>query len=1360
MATTIQQIETPKRARALDTSSGWQEVGLELITDGGFTDGANWSTGTGWTDTGGFGDWDTDAVGGNDRIYQDIPTLVVGKYYKLVFTISNSTSGRQLVRLLGGDALQDVTYANDGTTFAAGGITHIDDVTAKGYGTYVNGTHTLIFAATQASDQFNFYANDTYSDFRVDDISLKEVRYFPNNNHGQIYSGRALEFDGVMDYLDLGVDTTFIDFSAETTQVNRAWTVAAWINIDSLDAGRIQNIIGRSGTISSSYISIAQTTKKLIINDEGGGGYRSSNTALNINTWYRVAWVFDGDTTVTFYLNGVADGTGEIDNTGDNADLSMRYIGARVGGDASAGTERLFGGKMADLQLWQGAWTADDASYDYLNPESLALNRGGTSLTNSNLLAWYPMQDGHRGQQSCVLDASNTGLSTSNVITPNLSDNGDYDGNDDSNWTLGTTAEWTVTTNTSSSFGATTNSNIDGTAHAYFYISSNNSGMSEHLPIGKYKITGTLSTTGTLPNISSTPKLRWYGTGSTYIDNDLSVGDFEVYGNITSVNGNPYFRFLTETEGHNFTLSNVKVTPINDKNPATTVFYGDELINTANDQAFGGAGNWIAYGTDSAISVNSNVAGKLELTTDGGGGVQGAQLPIVHVGNGSTTSIVVGRTYRVTARIDDVGTADADARYEFFLGGGYGRVKATDGSPSNGSIDTTEQEYYVDIIPINTTSALVFAKTASTNDAATVVTLDGVSVKEVGTASGWTDVDQQLHIPQTALQSYNELLWMQGQEENGTETDNVPITIGSDVWNPASNNVPNAGKTALDWNTISAWVFFTEDSFNDTAFLYRVAGGDPNLYMVVQDPDIKIGLNTGSGEVVGASYPQSSIVNKWNHIVFAWKPISHIELYGGNVNEMAFGTINGSGVSTGTATAVIDDTDATGSADLTQVNVESVPSAMVVNSRLKYMKGTTRPSGDQGSGVANQDCAIITNIDGNTITFNDAIRFEDDETITVDVYDTDNFDSHVRLWINGEKLPVTQVSNYHSGNIATSTQDDLEVGDSETNTTAYSHQGIITEISAWNKDLSTSEVEELYNDGKPLDALTHSALTNLKGYWRNNGLNTWKDLVQSNNGTPSSTCSETILIPQGVDSSRDSQGFIMNRQRDTSSLNFARNNDTSNHTGPGVEARYTRDGVVDSQFGNGLGDFTVEFWFKTNQILSSSGSVLYQSAGYSAPNWTGIDIHLNNAGNVRVSMYTGSSSTSVLWADSDNPSVGGSTDENYNDGNWHHLAFVVDRSAKATLIIDKIVECIYTTNVTDNTTVVCFNGSQRVGSSTSAFQTGATTNRPAFDGQIDGLKIYNDLLTFDTDGSIYEGETITSGEVLRNYNATKGNHRN
>ena len=1335
MATTIQTIETPKHARALDTSSGWQEVGLELITDGGFTDeqsgGANWSTGTGWTDTGGFGDWDTDAVGGNDRLYQDIPTLVVGKYYKLVFTISNSTSGRQLVRLLGGDALQDVTYANAGTTFAAGGITYVDDVTAKGYGTYVNGTHTLIFAATQASDQFNFYANDTYSDFRVDDISLKEVRHFPNNNHGQIYSGRALEFDGVADYLSVAADSRFI-------LGNNDHTLTGWFNTSDLGSSVYNYVVAIGNNANNEMSSIGIYSDGKLFVSKYASAVTTTNSHININTWYRVTMVYNGSTdTADFYLNG---------KFIESKSITLGVTTGKLTIGVHTGLSINYTGMISDVQVWDKAWTAEDVEYDYLNPESLALNRDGTSLTNSNLLAWYPMQDGHRGQQSCVLDASNVGLGDE-LIT-----NGSFTGitqavdTTGSEWT--TRAGWTISEGKAHRDGSGgSNSDIeqsisvvDGTTYKFSYTRTYASGSGQ-------------------TNIYIRTNNVDYVTVGSYTS--TTVEEHTVTGYFTALfTGSMPFRVFgigTWTG----TFDNISVKPVNDKNPATTVFYGDNLYTAANALKVAADGT---TADDTDATTGWSTAATSSHTTSS----------TVHTGNKSMTYtananngrvytdlqsyMTVGRTYKLSIFARHVGSgADQYLRFSSATDMTSDAINLTNGVFT--SSDTTFEEAHLTFV-YDDSNYRYFGAREIDGDAGTGsggLFMDTMYIKEVGTASGWTDADQQLHIPQTTLQPYNELLWMQGQEVNGAETDNVPITIGSDVWNPASNNVPNDGKTALDWNTISAWVFFTEDSFNDTAFLWRVEGGDPNLYAVPSTDNVKIGLNTGAGEVVGATYPQSALLNKWNHIVFAWKPISHIELYGGDVNEMAFGTINGSGVSTGTATAVIADSDANGSTDLTEITLDSIPGAMTKLSRLKYMQGTTRPA---TAGGANVNCAIITYINTatDTITLNDGVAFTNGQTITVDLYDADNLDSHVRLWINGEKLPVTQVSNYHSNNVATSAQHNLEIGDSTVNTAAYSHQGIITEISAWNKDLSTSEVEELYNDGKPLDALTHSALTNLKGYWRNNGLNTWKDLVQSNNGTPSSTCSETILIPQGVDSSRDSQGFIMNRQRNTSSLNLARNNDTADYTGSGMEARYTRDGVVDSQFGDGLGDFSIEFWFKTNQILSSSGSVLYQSASYSAPNWSGLDISLSYAGKIQATFYTnGGTPSSVLWGDSDE---GTSADENYNDGNWHHVAFVVDRSTEATLIIDKIVESVYTSNVTSHTSAPCFNGSQRVGSSTSAFQTGATTNRPAFDGQIDGLKIYNDLLTFDTDGSIAEGETVTSGQVLRNYNATKGSHRN
>tara|TARA_R110002012_G_scaffold4862_3_gene22256 strand:- start:936 stop:1601 length:666 start_codon:yes stop_codon:yes gene_type:complete len=152
--------------------SGGDTLGSELITGGDFGGGgANWSTGSGWTDTGGYGDWDTNVGGGNDRVYQTINALAAGKSYEVKFTISNNTSGRQLIRLDDGAGnTQDVTRLDGGS------------VTDKGYGQYTDGTHTLCFTATHAHTKFSVYGNDTYSSFRIDDISLKLI----NGNTGTL----------------------------------------------------------------------------------------------------------------------------------------------------------------------------------------------------------------------------------------------------------------------------------------------------------------------------------------------------------------------------------------------------------------------------------------------------------------------------------------------------------------------------------------------------------------------------------------------------------------------------------------------------------------------------------------------------------------------------------------------------------------------------------------------------------------------------------------------------------------------------------------------------------------------------------------------------------------------------------------------------------------------------------------------------------------------------------------------------------------------------------------------------------------------------------------------------------------------
>jgi hypothetical protein len=46
---------------------------------------------------------------------------------------------------------------------------------------------------------------------------------------------------------------------------------------------------------------------------------------------------------------------------------------------------------------------------------------------------------------------------------------------------------------------------------------------------------------------------------------------------------------------------------------------------------------------------------------------------------------------------------------------------------------------------------------------------------------------------------------------------------------------------------------------------------------------------------------------------------------------------------------------------------------------------------------------------------------------------------------------------------------------------------VYNDVTMWSKELSASEVTSLYNSGSPMDAETHSAQSNLIGYWKFEG---------------------------------------------------------------------------------------------------------------------------------------------------------------------------------------------------------------------------------------------------------------------------------
>ena len=976
-----------------------------------------------------------------------------------------------------------------------------------------------------------------------------------NNHHGQIYSGRALEFDGVTDYLhspvlNLGSLSHF--------------TMSCWImfpNTFTTDA--ITNFYVGDDTYghSRAYAQFGNyttdNTLMFSINKISGGnrGVIKVETAVETNTWYRAVGVYDGSNDkIEFYLNGVSIGTDTPSDesawsAGDAVEFGSHeaWLGWVSGG---AYAEQ----NMCDAQFWDAVWTQADITYDYLNPEQLALNRGGTSLTESNLKLWYPMQDGHRGQQSFILDGANTGLDTSNITTPNLSDNEDYDGNDDSNWILDTSAEWTVVTNTSTSFGATTDSDISGATTALFYISSNNSEISANLPIGNYKITGTLSTTGTLPNTEV--RLRWYNTGSAYTDSDISAGDFVIYANTTVVSGNTHFRFTTSTEGHNFTLSNVKVTPVNAKNHATTVFLGDEEAVNGDMETFPTlhATNNDTF-TDESVDGSQNVT----MTTDSTTPYADSKSSKLTMNDSSgyvtynKTDYVVGRTYLAEVYMR-AGTGQTISAFQMFADDSIRGEDGTDGA--NITPSTSYARAYVQFVATATTM-MINCKVTGTNTH--YAFMDNFSIKEVGTATGWTDADQQLDIPQTALQSYNQLAWFDGNNDS--------VLTGYSL----------ASLTAF---SISTW--FSFGSFGSDMSIF----GDNN--------------STNYG----------------------------IEFETGNTFDVLLGdTVNGT-------TAFRD------------------VSYTVTTKKLHHLVLTR-------SGTA------------------------------------------VKVYINGEVVKSGTISS-----VDLSSWDNFQIG---AKASVEYFNGFINETSIWSDELTLAEVQELYNDGTALDALTHSGVANLTGYWRNNGLATWEDLsTNSNNGTIYNT-TETLLITAGVDGSRDNQGFLMNRQRTTNSLNLP------------YGTTYTE--TVDSDtLDMGTDDFSIGFWIKLNSSVDNQCVVEKCNGSFGK----GYAIFLQEtSGQFKIAGHIDTSSAQVQ-----DPS---DTLRDYNT--WYYYVATFDRNGSITHYVNGAADG--TVSIAATSASISNSNSLLIGKSTAGLY---------IDGNIDDLTIYTDKL-------------LSLPEITRNYNAGKRSHR-
>ena len=144
------------------------------------------------------------------------------------------------------------------------------------------------------------------------------------------FGGSSLLLDGNSDYVTLADSD---DFTLGTGD----FTIETWIRLSAVDArvgiGGQCNSAGAESASSFWWEVQADNTVKGWVHSGGSSYSATSTTTLLVNTWYHLAFVRYGNT-ITLYINGTADGTGDVTGiTVNNSDqvLAIGRFGAYDG---------------------------------------------------------------------------------------------------------------------------------------------------------------------------------------------------------------------------------------------------------------------------------------------------------------------------------------------------------------------------------------------------------------------------------------------------------------------------------------------------------------------------------------------------------------------------------------------------------------------------------------------------------------------------------------------------------------------------------------------------------------------------------------------------------------------------------------------------------------------------------------------------------------------------------------------------------------------------------------------------------------------------------------------------------------------
>ena len=278
----------------------------------------------------------------------------------------------------------------------------------------------------------------------------------------------------------------------------------------------------------------------------------------------------------------------------------------------------------------------------------------------------------------------------------------------------------------------------------------------------------------------------------------------------------------------------------------------------------------------------------------------------------------------------------------------------------------------------------------------------------------------------------------------------------------------------------------------------------------------------------------------------------------------------------------------------------------------------------------------------------------------------------------------------------------------------FGHTGNIASIQS-----SDLELYYTFNPYASTDPDTNSTVQDRSG--NDNDSTSITGAVIDKTGTVAGS-PDSITIREGLNSNKDGLGFPLTNPT-SNIVRFSRNGLAEHLSIPITKA-------FDIQ-----GSFTVEFWMKQPDMGSGYQQIINRD-DTSNRNWSVQSIN----GQISLGYYSGGSFSNTQ------------TSGTYDDDKWHHVCAILTSGTSVQIYVDTVLVKLNTSSIPttiDNDPAV-LNIGKRTG--TTQF----------FIGSLDEVRFYNKALTaFEADGSApEEGETATSGEVVKNYKHGKGKHKN